>query len=175
MSSTDFLVLSRASAAAADVDSAELTERHWSYMDRFADGMTARGPLLDLASESWLGSMHVVALPSFEAARSFVADEPYQRAGLFESHRILAFRNLLGRTMWEYAGAPDGRRFVALGSGPVAVPAEQLIVHGTLSDPATGAPAGFLACAQAPSREALDEWLGGLDAEVYDWEFGGRR
>jgi len=175
VSSTDFLVLSRASGAAADIDPEELTERHWSYMDRFADAMTARGPLLDLAADTWLGSMHVVALPSFEAARSFVADEPYQRAGLFESHRILAFRNLLGRTMWEYAGAPEGRRLVVLSSRPVAVPAEQLIVHGTLSDPDTRAPAGFLACVQAPSREAFDEWRGELDAEVYDWEFGGRR
>ncbi len=48
-------------------------------------------------------------------------------------------------------------------------------MHGTLSDPDTRAPAGFLACVQAPSREAFDEWRGELDAEVYDWEFGGRR
>lgn len=174
----DFLVLSLAPAAAAedsDDDSDELTERHWAYMDRFADGMTARGPLLDLAADAWLGSLHVVALPSAGAARSFVADEPYQRAGRFESHRILAFRNLLGRTMWEYAGPPGERRFVVLTTGPLVVPAERLIVHGSLSDPETGEPAGHLACVQAPSREALDEWLGDSEAEVYDWEFGGRR
>ena len=41
-----------------------LTEEHWSYMDRFADGMLARGPTLAPDRETWTGSIHIVELPS---------------------------------------------------------------------------------------------------------------
>ena len=73
-------------------------------MDRFADGMIARGPTLGADRETWTGSLHIVDLPSAEAAREFVEREPYNRAGLFEQHIIRRFKNLLGRTMWEFPG-----------------------------------------------------------------------
>ena len=41
----DFLTYSRAATSAVDSDWA-LDERHWSYMDHFADSMIARGPTL---------------------------------------------------------------------------------------------------------------------------------
>ena len=41
----DFLIYSRAAPNAADIEDEDaLNEAHWSYMDRFADGMVARGP-----------------------------------------------------------------------------------------------------------------------------------
>ncbi len=52
---------------------------------------------------------------------------------------------------------------------------ETQCVHGSLTDPDTGDVAGALACVQAPSRDTLTQWHGDSDAEVYDWEFGGRR
>ena len=81
-------------------------------MDRFADGMTARGPTLSPDRESWTGSMHVVALGSVEAVHRFVADEPYARAGLFEAHRIWQFTNLLGRTMWDHVDQASDPTFL---------------------------------------------------------------
>lgn len=66
----DFLVYSRSAPAAADLeDDHELDEQHWSYMDGFADGMTARGPRRGTDRQTWTGSLHVVDLPGSNAAR----------------------------------------------------------------------------------------------------------
>jgi len=180
----DFLVHSRASSRAAGTDDdAALNERHWAYMDGFADGMTARGPTLGPDRESWTGSMHVVDLPSVEAARAFVAEEPYQQAGLFGEHSIWRFTNLLGRTMWEFTRPADEPRFLVLtgAAPPAALPADlrdRLVFYGELRDLGTDRPAGTALAVQAPSREALDALLLGAglsDVVVHDWEFGGRR
>lgn len=69
----DFFVYSRAASVESD---RSLTEEHWSYMDRFADRMTARGPTLAADRGTWTGSLHVVDLPGADAAREFVEREP---------------------------------------------------------------------------------------------------
>jgi uncharacterized protein len=181
----DFLVHSR--AAGTEPDTA-LTEEHWSYMDRFADGMTARGPTFAADRVTWTGSLHIVDLPNADAARDFVEREPYNRAGLFDSHLIRRFENLLGRTMWDFPRESDDPRFLviaptALRANFTALPDERLIVHGELFTPDERAPAGIVLALQVREREALDALLGDglvgperhLDIEVHDWEFGGRR
>jgi hypothetical protein len=167
-------------------------------MDRFADGMIARGPTLAADRETWTGSVHVVDLPSAEAAREFVEREPYNRAGLFEHHVVRRFKNLLGRTMWESPeGSADPRFFVIAHvraeagehafagplSGFTALPRERLIVHGELLTPDDARPAGVALALQAPTRDAADALLRGgqagldehFDVQILDWEFGGRR
>ena len=184
----DFLVYSRASPSAADAEhDPALDEEHWSYMDGFADGMTARGPTLAADRETWTGSVHIVDLPSAEAAREFVEREPYNRAGLFEHHIVRRFNNLLGRTMWEFPGRSDEPRFFVIAHlllpGFTAPPRERLIVHGELLTPDDARPAGVVLALQAPTREAVDALLRGgqaglgehLDLQILDWEFGGRR
>jgi uncharacterized protein len=186
----DFFVYSRAVPNAADVEhDPALDEEHWSYMDRFADGMVARGPTLAADRATWTGSLHVVDLPNAEAAREFVAREPYNRAGLFEHHVIRRFENLLGRTMWESprgAGNPRflliAHRLVEAGELPVftALPRERLIVHGELLTPDEARPVGVVLALEAPTREAVAALLGGeldehFDTQILDWEFGGRR
>lgn len=194
----DFLVYSRAAAGAADAEhDPALDERHWSYMDGFADGMVARGPTLAPDREIWAGSVHIVDLPSAEAARAFAEHEPYNRAGLFEEHLIRRFENLLGRTMWEHPEGSDDPRFFVIahrrpGSGrPAALLLsdlgaalrERLIVHGSLLTPDDARPAGVALALQAPAREAVDALLregrpeldAHLELEILDWEFGGRR
>jgi len=184
----DFLIYSRGRAEAASADVPELDEQHWTYMDGFADRMTARGPTLGPDRESWTGSMHVVDLPGPDAAREFVDREPYNRAGAYEQHFIWRFMNLLGRTMWQFAGAPDEPRFLALAQGGRVVPVadlpvelrDRLIMCGELAGLDDGEPAGMALAVQAPSREALDALLTDPraalgDVEIHDWEFGGRR
>jgi len=154
-------------------------------MDGFADGMTARGPTLAADRETWTGSVHIVDLPSAEAAREFVEREPYNRAGLFEHHMIRRFENLLGRTMWEFPGRSDDPRFLVIAEAredapAVLLPRERLIVHGELLTPDDARPAGVVLALQAPTREAVDALLrSGLDEhfdlQILDWEFGGRR
>lgn len=195
----DFLVYSRSVRLARDAeDNPELDEQHWSYMDRFADGMTARGPTLGTDRQIWTGSLHVVDLAGPMTVREFVAREPYNQRGLFEEHFIWRFANLLGRTMWQFAGAMDESGFLVLAQAadhrpkdprPVTVAdlaprlRERLIVYGTLRDLDDGAVAGVALAVKVPTREALDALLadelaelaeyGGV--EIHAWELGGRR
>ena len=179
----DFLVYSRAAAHAAGSDDDALNETHWSYMDRFADTMIARGPTLAPDRETWTGSVHVLTLPDLDAAHRFVADEPYNRAGLYEEHSIWVFDNLLGRTMWEFAGADaDEPRFFVIAPAdaieptPVVELGDRLILYGTLRTDPNGPPIGTALAIQAPTaahaREAITVRA---EVQVHDWEFGGRR
>ena len=190
----EFFVYSRDAADAADLRADQgLLEEHWSYMDRFAGSMIARGPTLDTHRETATGSLHVLALPSVDAAREFVALEPNNRAGVYVEHSVWRFENLLGRSMWEFSGQPAEPRFLIIGRSqlgpPVSaetLPAEllaRLILYGALSTLDGGEPAGVALAVQAPDREAVDALLDdertGLgvlsDVEVNNWEFGGRR
>jgi uncharacterized protein len=167
-------------------------------MDRFADGMIARGPTLGADRNTWTGSVHIVDLPSADVAREFVEREPYNRAGLFEHHLVRRFKNLLGRTMWDFRGGSADPRFLVLAHlvtpadehahdallrDFAALPREHVIVHGELLTLDDAEPAGGVLALQAPTREAVGALLAGgqdgLDAhygvQILDWEFGGRR
>jgi uncharacterized protein len=197
----DFFVYSRdAPAGEALRNDDGLLEEHWSYMDRFADTMIARGPTLASDRETPTGSLHVLGLPSVAAANTFVEREPNNRAGVYAEHRIWAFENVLGRTMWEFTGAADEPRFLVLAlasrdertlvsARPVPSVAlglelrKRLIIYGTLSEPDDADVIGVAVALQAPSKNEIDPLLRNgatvLDAfssvEVHDWEFGGRR
>jgi uncharacterized protein YciI len=190
----DFFVYSRDAAGASDLrDDLTLLEEHWSYMDRFAESMIARGPTLDTDRETATGSLHVLALPSVDAAREFVALEPNNRAGVYEEHLVWRFENLLGRTMWEFSGQAAEPRFLVVGDSQLGrpVPAEtlpaellgRLILYGALTALDGAEPAGVALALEAPDREAVaalvkDErtGLGAFsEVEIHDWEFGGRR
>ncbi|MGW0755960.1 YciI family protein [Streptomyces sp. NPDC002814] len=164
----------------------ELLEAHWSYMDRYAKELIARGPTFADDGETPTGSVHIVDLPDAAAARAFAFDEPNYQAGAYRDVLLRRWRNLLGRTMWEFPGGPsDGNRYLVLGlgSGPavdVAVPPDrdELIAYGPLlsDDGATwlGTAALLRAPDPATARAVLtvDRYA---DIEVHDWEFGGRR
>lgn len=194
----DFLVYSQSAPVAGDSkDDPELDERHWSYMDGFADGMTARGPTLGTDRQSWTGSLHVVDLAGPKAVCEFVAREPYNQAGLFEKHFIWRFTNFLGRTMWQFARAADEPCFLVLAQASEDQPTEpgpvpladlapqlrgRLIVYGALRDLDDEELAGVALAVQVPTRKSLDALLGDGtrlaeygDVGIHDWEFGGRR
>jgi uncharacterized protein len=192
--SVDFFVYSRDAVDRADLrDDEALLEEHWSYMDRFAESMIARGPTLDTNRATATGSLHVLALPSADAAREFVALEPNNRAGLYEEHCVWRFENLLGRSMWEFSGQPTESRFLIIGRSNCgravsaeALPAERLerlILYGALTTLDGAEPIGVALALQAPDREFVralieDERMGlgaYSEIEVLDWEFGGRR
>ena len=83
----------------------ELLEAHWSYMDRFAAEMIARGPTLADDGDTPTGSVHILGLPDPAAARAFAFDEPNYQAGVYRDVLLRRWRNLLGRTMWDFAAA----------------------------------------------------------------------
>ncbi|SFN09484.1 hypothetical protein SAMN04487980_101149 [Streptomyces sp. cf124] len=164
----------------------ELLEEHWSYMDGYARELIARGPTFAADGETPTGSVHIVDLPDPAAARAFVFDEPNYRAGAYRDVLLRRWRNLLGRTMWEFpGGASGGARYLVLGlgSGPAAdveVPADrdELIAYGPLLSDDGATWLGTAVLLRAPDPDAARAVLtaGRYAAiEVHDWEFGGRR
>ncbi|WP_053852778.1 YciI family protein [Streptomyces sp. NRRL B-24085] len=165
---------------------AELTEAHWSYMDRYEAELIARGPTFAVDGETPSGSVHIVDLPDPAAARAFAFDEPTYQAGAYRDVLLRRWRNLLGRTMWDFPGGrTGGDRYLVLGLGAgeaadLAVPPgkDDLIAYGPLlSDDAT-AWLGTAALVRAPDPERARAVLTAdryAAVEVHEWEFGGRR
>lgn len=162
-------------------------------MDRFAEWMLARGPTLSTDRETATGSVHVLTLPSVDAAREFVALEPNNRAGVYGEHMVLRFENLLGRSMWEFSSQLTEPLFLIIGRSPgcrpvpaEALPAElleRLVLYGALATLDGAAPIGVAVVLQAPDRDAVTALItdertglrGFSEVEVHNWEFGGRR
>src|SRR4051812_45549645 len=163
----------------------QLLEAHWSYMDGYAAQLIARGPTLTDDGETATGSIHIVALPGPAEARAFAFDEPNYQAGAYRDVQLRRWRNLLGRTMWDFPGGRDGgNRYLVIGLGPdraveLAVPADrdELIAYGPLlSDDGAGwlgtavllraSDPDQARCVLAPNRYA--------EIDVHNWAFGGR-
>jgi uncharacterized protein YciI len=121
-----------------------LAEAHWSFMDRYAAAMIARGPTLTPDRSRWTGSMHMVDLPDAQAARVFAFQEPFYRAGVYGQVLVRRWGNVLGRTMWDYpAELGDDRRFLVIGHGRPGVEAARQALGrrsgAGLASPATAA------------------------------------
>jgi len=119
----------------------ELLEEHWSYMDRYATELIARGPTFT-DDDTPTGSVHIVDLPDPVAARAFAFDEPNYQAGVYRDVLLRRWRNLLGRSMWEFPGGRSGgSRYLVLGLGagmaedPVPADREALIAYGPTMAP----------------------------------------
>src|SRR3954451_20662884 len=110
-------------------------------MDRYAAEMIARGPTL--AGNTPTGSVHIVDLPDPAAARAFAFDEPGYQAGVYRDVLLRRWRNLLGRTMWDFPGGrTGGNRYRLLGLGAfrsadLTEPPgrDELIAYGPLPPP----------------------------------------
>jgi len=161
----NFFVYSRDAAETEALrDDDELLEQHWSYMDAFAESMVARGPTFREDRETVTGSLHVLELPDVDAARTFVAREPNNSAGVYGEHFLCRFENLLGRTMWEFSSTADEPKFLVvarsrrrptpLRSLPAALRA-RLILYGALSALDDAEPVGVALAVQAQSKQAV--------------------
>src|SRR6266581_695982 len=96
----------------------ELLEEHWSYMDRYASQMVARGPTLASDGSTPTGSLHIVDLPDSAAGRAVAFDRPGYQAGGYRDVLLRRWRNTLGRTMWDFPGGRSGgNRYLVVGLG----------------------------------------------------------
>ena len=163
----------------------ELLEQHWSYMDRYQAEMTARGPTLNGDGGTPTGSVHIVSLPDSAAARAFAFDEPNYQAGIYRDVLLRRWRNLLGRTMWDFPGGPaGGNRYLVLGLGvgqsaDLIVPPDrdELIAYGPLLSDDGTTWLGTAALLRAPDPDKARAILTPgdyADIEVHRWQFGGR-
>jgi uncharacterized protein YciI len=173
----------------------QLVEEHWSFMDGYAEGMIARGPTLAEDGETATGSLHVVDLPDAEAVRVFAFEEPNYRAGVYAEVMIRRFRNLLGRTMWDFGGDPDASRSLVIAHArPEANEArpdqldagvrKQLILCGPLLSEDGSAWVGDAFAVDSPAREEVEALIEADPltrahlyerVEIHPWRFGGRR
>jgi uncharacterized protein YciI len=161
----------------------ELLEEHWSYMDRYAAEMIARGPTV--ADDTPTGSVHILDLPDPRAARAFAFDEPGYQAGVYRDVLLRRWRNTLRRTMWDFPGGQaGGRRYLVLGLGAgeaadLAVPPgrDELIAYGPLLSDNGAAWLGMAVLVRAPDPDTARAILTPdryAVIEVHNWQFGGR-
>ncbi|MFI0367105.1 YciI family protein [Actinomadura sp. 1N219] len=181
----------------------ELVEAHWTFMDRYAETLIARGPTLTPDGMTATGSLHIVGLPDPAAAREFAFDEPNYRAGVYREVLVRRWRNVLGRTMWQFTGAIAGyQRFLILAQAKPGTAAsrdsldeahheyldrgyrERLIAYGPLFSEDGAEWAGTALLVELPDRAAAESLMAdepyarsGLyeNVEIHPWEFGGRR
>jgi uncharacterized protein YciI len=75
--------------------------------------------------------VHIVDLPGADAARVFALDEPNYISGVYSEVQVRRFRNMLGRTMWDFTGAVAGyRRFLIIGHGKPGMTAARDVLRG---------------------------------------------
>ena len=67
---------------------------HVDYLKSFGDKLHAAGPTLD-ADENMNGSLVILDLESSSEAEAFAADDPYAKAGLFETVTIQPWKKVL--------------------------------------------------------------------------------
>ncbi len=163
----------------------DLLEEHWSYMDRYAAPMIARGPTLASDRDTPTGSVHIVDMPDSAAVRAFAFDEPNYQAGVYRDVLLRRWRNTLGRTMWDFPGGPTGgNRYLVLGLGTgqaadTAVPParDDLIAFGPLLSDNGTTWLGTAALVRAPGQDTAGAVLTPdryASIEVHNWQFGGR-
>jgi uncharacterized protein len=162
----------------------ELIEEHWSYMDRYAKELIARGPTFT-DDDTPTGSVHIVDVPDPAAARVFAFDEPNYQAGVYRDVLLRRWRNRLGRNMWEFPGGRDnGRSYLVLGLGSgtaedrIPDNRQALIAYGPLLSDDGATWLGTAALVRAPDATTARAVLTGgryAEIEVQNWEFGGRR
>ncbi|MFF3784427.1 YciI family protein [Streptomyces sp. NPDC001933] len=164
----------------------ELLQEHWSYMDQYAKEMIARGPGFAADGETPIGSVHIVDLSDHVAARAFAFNEPNYQAGAYRDVLLRRWRNMLGRTMWDFPGGPTGdNRYLVLGLGSgqpadLVLPPDrdELIAFGPLLSDDGDTWLGTAVLLSAPNPDTARAVLAPdayAEIEVHHWEFGGRR
>ena len=91
-----FLVLSLAAPGTGAQHDALLAE-HRDYLAEHAERFIVRGPLLSDDGTEWQGNAMLVEMRDRANVDAFVADEPFSRAGLFDSIQIHD---------WQFGGRP---------------------------------------------------------------------
>ncbi|MEM6410979.1 MAG: YciI family protein [Pseudomonadota bacterium] len=70
---------------------------HLDWAKRFEDIILMAGPVFAEDGETFAGSVFVLEMDTLEAVRAWAAEDPYAKAGLFETVEIRPFSWVLGR------------------------------------------------------------------------------
>ena len=71
-----------------------LRPEHKAYLAGVGQRIAFAGPLVADDGQTMIGSLLAIDFESREAARTWLADEPFTRAGLYASTTVQAFVNL---------------------------------------------------------------------------------
>lgn len=80
-------------AGAADIRTANRAE-HLAYLEASADRLFVAGPLLSDDQSGMVGSLLVVECADAAAAQDFADNDPYAKAGLFDTVTIRPWRRV---------------------------------------------------------------------------------
>jgi len=63
-------------------------DAHLAYLERHKDKVVLGGGLLTEDGQTRLGSVFIINVPNRKAAEAFSAEEPFRKAGLFQTVKI---------------------------------------------------------------------------------------
>jgi uncharacterized protein len=69
---------------------------HLAFLEKCGGKVRLGGAFLDPAGEKPIGSMLILEAASESEARALLADDPYARAGLFQSVELMPWRRAVG-------------------------------------------------------------------------------
>jgi uncharacterized protein YciI len=87
-----FLILAHGRPAPAALQGAPAEEQHRYLADAHPGCLIALGPLLSEDGAEWMGTAMLVELPDRDTAEALMKEEPYARAGRYESVEIHDWR-----------------------------------------------------------------------------------
>ena len=90
-----FLITARDKASSTDLRKRTRSD-HLDWARSHADRILMAGPILTEDEADMIGSVFLISAASLEDARLWNEDDPYSRAGLFQSVDIMPVRWLLG-------------------------------------------------------------------------------
>jgi len=72
-------------------------EKHLAYLRGLGDVMKTAGPFMNADGTEPRGSLVIIEADSLQAAQAIAADDPYNKAGVFASVEVRAWKWLFGR------------------------------------------------------------------------------
>ena len=90
-----FLVNARDKANSADLRQAT-RQAHLEWAGEARHKIAMAGPVLSDDGETMMGSTFVIEFDTLEEAKSWAAEDPYAKAGLFDRTEIIPFIWLIG-------------------------------------------------------------------------------
>ncbi len=90
-----FLINARDKAGATELRLAN-RQAHLEWAGEFSHKIAMAGPVLSDDGETMVGSTFVIEFDSLDDAKSWAAEDPYAKAGLFDRTEIIPFIWLIG-------------------------------------------------------------------------------
>ncbi|MEM9571340.1 MAG: YciI family protein [Pseudomonadota bacterium] len=90
-----FLLNARDKAGASELRLAN-RQAHLEWASEFSHRIAMAGPVLSDDGDTMIGSTFVIEFDSLDEAKSWAAEDPYAKAGLFERTEIIPFMWLIG-------------------------------------------------------------------------------